>query len=104
MTIHYTSSLILLLCTMPKKKNTEEADLIIAGKRTKKALSSACLKAEVEDADLSSNRNTKALKMTKKAKKETKATKGTKRKLKGKAKESSDEEIEVIEDGTAIIE
>jgi len=42
--------------------------------------------------------------MMNKAKKETKATKGTKRKLIGKAKESSDEEIEVIEDGTAIIE
>ena len=89
---------------MPKKKNTEEADLIIPGKRTWKALSSACLKASVEDAELSSDSNTEALKMTKKAKKETKATKGTKRKLKGKAKESSDEEIEVIEDGTAIIE
>src|SRR5882724_4364644 len=89
---------------MPKKKNTEEADLIIPGKRTQKALSSACLKASVEDVKLSSDRNTKALKITKKAKKETKATNGTKQKCKGKAKESSDEEIEIIEDGSAIIE
>jgi len=67
---------------MPKKKNTEEADLIIPGKRTRKALSSAHLKASVEGAELSSDSNTEALKMTKKAKKETKATKGTKRSLK----------------------
>src|SRR5882672_1365698 len=96
------SSCCHVLCQ--KKKNTEEADLIIPGKRTWKALSSARLKASVEDAELSSDSNTEALNMTKKAKKETKATKGTKRKLKGKAKESSDEEIEVIEDRTVIIE
>ena len=63
---------------MPKKKNTEEANLIIPGKRTYKALSSACLKASVENIELSSDSNTEALKITKKAKKETKATKGTK--------------------------
>jgi len=66
---------------MPKKKNTEEADLIIPGKRTQKALSSAHLKASVEDVELSSESNSKALKITKKAKKEKKATKGTKQKV-----------------------
>jgi len=50
-----------------KNKNTEEADLIIPGKRTQKALSSACLKASVEDAELSSDSNTEALKMMNKA-------------------------------------
>ena len=70
---------------MPKKKSTEEIGLIIPGKRTQKALSSAHLEASVEDVELSSDSNTEALKMMKKAKKETKATKGTKQKLKGKA-------------------
>ena len=39
----------------------------------------------------------------KKAKKEKKATEGTKQKCKGKTKESSDKEVEVV-DETAVIE
>ena len=84
---------------MAKMKN-EEGNLIILGKR--KAVPSTHLKASVENGLLFSDSDTKAPKMKKKAKKEKKATKGTKQKGKGKTKESSDEEVEVV-DGTTVI-
>ena len=84
---------------MAKKKN-KESDLILLGKR--KAISSMCLKASVENGSLFSDSGTEAPRMMKKAKKEKKATKGTKKKCKGKMKGSSDEEVEVV-DGTAVI-
>ena len=79
----------------------KESDLILLGKR--KAISAACLKASVENGSLFSDSDTKAPRMMKKAKNEKKATKDSKQKCKGKMKESSDEEVEVV-DGTAVIE
>ena len=59
-------------------------------------------KASVENGSLFSDSDTEAPRMMKKAKKEKKATKGTKQKHKGKTKESSDEEVEVVDEMAVI--
>ena len=81
------------------KKQNKESDLMLLGKG--KVVSSAHLEASVKNGSLFSDSDTKAPRTMKKAK-EKKAMKGTKQKCKGKMKESSDEEVEVV-DGTAVI-